>query len=893
MKQDEITKKHFDIFIAYHGNEEIGSLKQATNIYNLLKEKKINGRQLEVFLQTKSNSAGQFSLTPIMAQNSSLFVLVASDNIPLEPNGTLLQKDKNGMQKRLYQEVLAFAESKAYLQNPSTTPRVIVCDKLDYNTAANLFFIFNGKNHFSYNDIMNGKTDEFFEWIQYTLGKFDYEEKNDLEEIPILNTSPISFYSSFIVRENELNIIDKKLNSQNFLILTAETSGMGINTLAKNYARKNKDSYNYIHYMEGKNSVKDIILCLSFKGYEKYDLLPNDIQFKVKKDLFLKLNQRTLIVIADFNIDYTRDDYFYDVIASCNCKILITSSYKTNIYPCLEIKAMNDEDLLKLFKHYCSIPYKDEELIEFFHQVNGHTSVITLVANLINSTDLDLPEIMTNMLDIDDEVYLEQTRSYDNINNHLLNVFNLSRSFLSDTELEILSLLSLIDVNGIERSKLTNFLNLKAQDINNLKNKGYVYILEERPVVVFIPTVLSNLIYHNFPPSLDTYLKAIALINSIIKFQNDITKTIDYHKKCCRYGEFLLIKRKLIANKETIIMLNHLSLHYHTNAYLKDALNMSNLAFDLYNSIKEDIDLLKLISINRVIILEDMGLFQEAFQILNNIIPQIEKVDPYAYDLGILYNSLGSIHRRMGNYKESLKYHQKALEILLEKDQNLEEVLLNIATAYNDLGSTYEKLGEHDIALENKLKSLRIREKFSSNNPLDLAKSYNNVGNSFNQKKQYEKALFYEEKSLKIRQEILPAMHPDIAKTLNNLGYSYRKLKKYEDSLACYDKAIKINTQVVGSSVPNLAFSLYHKALVFKDMVEYSKAIETLVESIRITSQGQYINEKMKSLEEILDIFNILEDRKSIEYYANQLRQVYIELGDEKKLKWLREAYEF
>lgn len=889
MDFSNIATRHFDIFIAYHGDEETGSLSYAKKIYNLLKTKKIAGKPLEIFLQTETNFAGQFSLTPMIAQNSTLFILVARGNIPTEANGTLLQNNEEGIEKRLFQEVKTYADSIPYLKNPSSATRVIACDGLGFEEASRLFYIFNGKNHFSFDEIMSGKTKELFDWIQYNLGQFD---SNENSSIPVLNTFSIPYYSSFIARDDELRKIHQELSNNNFLIVTATSQGMGINTLAKNYARKYASYYESIHYIEGPHSTIDIILGLSFKGYEKYDLLPREVQFLEKKKLFLRLNSKTLIIVADFNMDYMRDEYFYDVIASAHCKLVITSSYKTNIYPCLEVKPMENSDLLKLFRHYCQIPYTDEELISFFKQVNRHTSVITLVANLINSTDLELSGISTNMLNIEDQVYLEQTRSYDSINNHLLNVFNLSRTFLSANELELLSILSLIDVNGIERSMLTNFLNIKLQYINDLKNKGYLYIAEERPVRVFLPTVISNLIYHNFPPSLETYEKAVKLINEIIRFNENETKSIEYHKNCCKYGEFLISKRKLFSNKETIMMLNHLAMHYHANAYLPEALKISNLALDIYKENSEDLEILKFIYMKRSIILEDMGLYKEALNILNEIIPYVEENNLASYDLGVLYNNLGAIKRRMGDLNASLAAHEKALALFHVLNKNDLKVSQGIAIAYNDLGSTYEKLGKKEVALEKKLESLKIRENLLSLNQLDIAKSYNNVGNSYNQIGDYEKALIYEKKSLEIREKALPEIHPDIAKTYNNMGMSYRKLKKFEDSILCYDKAIQINDHLSGASIPNLAFSMYYKALTLVDMCDFKGAIKVLEYSVQKTITGNYEYETTQAYELMFSIYTQSNDQENMKKCANTLKKLYTEYNNQDKLQKLSEIYE-
>lgn len=874
MSIENITTKKFDIFIAYHGAIDEGSAAYAKEIYSILKDKRVNGRKLEVFLQTEVNYAGQFSITPQIAQNSTLFLLVASNIIPREENGTLLQKDNEGLEKRLYQEVNAFAESIYYRKNPTTSTRVIACGGLRLDEAARLHFIFNGKNNFYYDDIVSDKTNEFFRWIQASVGVFDFDDNFK----SILNTTPIPYHSSFITRYNELKEIDRMLEKDNFLIITANVSGMGVNTLSKNYAREFSNKFKYIHYIENPKSTVDFILSLSFKGYENYDLLPADIQYLKKKDLFLKLESDSLIIVSDFDIDYTRDEEFHGVFAYAKCKVIITSSYASNDYPCLKLESMSNDDLLSLFRHYCPYEYSDDKLIEFFNKVEKHTSVITLAANLISSTDIELEEVMEEMLSVDEVVYSNQTRTYDSVNNHLLNVFNLSKNYLSESDLEILSMLTLIDVNGIERSRLTSQLNISPAIVNELNKKGYLYFSNEKPVKAFLPTVLSNLIYHNFKPNEKTYLEALKLINSFISYDETKSYTLEHHKKSVKYGEFIINKRELLNNIETVVMLNDMANHYHAIADLSNALKIANLALDIYKKVSSDLLVYTKLCISKTIILEDMGKYREAYEIVNLLLEKegLESLDNYY--LGVLYNLLGAINRRMGKYNESLVSHKKALEIFMLLDDGDYKVKQGMANAYNDIGSTYEKLGDKIMALDNKLEALRIREELLDPNHPDIAKSYNNIAHSYNRLEDYEEALAYENKSLEIRSKILPQIHPDIAKIYNNMAYSHRKLNQYDEAILYYDKAININKQASGASLPNLIFSLHHKALVYVDLDMIDKAIEVL-KMASIYALRCYYDDTLKLYEELIKLNERIGNLDEVNNYKLKIEEFNLRYG--------------
>lgn len=87
----------YEIFIAFHGGENIGSLRKAEEIYDFLIQK-----GYKAFIQTKTNSNGAYKDTHRIAQNSKLFLFVV--NSSLKRNGYLMDtKNVNGERLRIWQ----------------------------------------------------------------------------------------------------------------------------------------------------------------------------------------------------------------------------------------------------------------------------------------------------------------------------------------------------------------------------------------------------------------------------------------------------------------------------------------------------------------------------------------------------------------------------------------------------------------------------------------------------------------------------------------------------------------------------------------------------------------------------------------------------------------------
>ena len=169
------------------------------------------------------------------------------------------------------------------------------------------------------------------------------------------------------------------------------------------------------------------------------------------------------------------------------------------------------------------------------------------------------------------------------------------------------------------------------------------------------------------------------------------------------------------------------------------------------------------------------------------------------FEIGFLYNNMGNSYDHIKEYKKSLKYYQKSLDIALKIfDKNH----INIAMSYNNIGNAYNRIEEYKKALEYYNKSLNIRLKLPDKDKLEIANSYNNIATVYNSIGEYKKALEYLNKSLEIN--LKEKSNKAIAMNYNNMGNVYNSMKNYKKALEYYKKSLDINLKIFDKNHPKI-----------------------------------------------------------------------------------------
>lgn len=217
---------------------------------------------------------------------------------------------------------------------------------------------------------------------------------------------------------------------------------------------------------------------------------------------------------------------------------------------------------------------------------------------------------------------------------------------------------------------------------------------------------------------------------------------------------------------------------YRYLSYYSESLSiLENIRFSVLNKMPLDQHLLTWIDNEIGQNYIQQGKYQEALHILNLVLPTCQ--DPKSK--ASIYNNIGKIKFDLGEYKESLKFYEAAL--------NIDQLLGNVegqGVDFGNIGTVHDAQGDLDTALEFYRKALEISY---STNLWSRATRLNNIAHIYSQQGKYQEARDGYLEGLKIVENL-----GDRAQTstyLDNIGTTYLHqgdpslaLKYYFDALA-------------------------------------------------------------------------------------------------------------
>lgn len=137
------------------------------------------------------------------------------------------------------------------------------------------------------------------------------------------------------------------------------------------------------------------------------------------------------------------------------------------------------------------------------------------------------------------------------------------------------------------------------------------------------------------------------------------------------------------------------------------------------------------------------------------------------------------------NYKQGLVYLFKALSIA-ERTSDL----ANAAKVCNTIGIVHKSIGDYRTSLNYQFKSLQLQIKLKNKD--GVSKAYNNISGVYSLKNDFFKAIEYQLKSIKIKEEI-GDVH-SLSVSYENLGKIYSDQKNSNKALDYFFLAYKINS---------------------------------------------------------------------------------------------------
>lgn len=217
---------------------------------------------------------------------------------------------------------------------------------------------------------------------------------------------------------------------------------------------------------------------------------------------------------------------------------------------------------------------------------------------------------------------------------------------------------------------------------------------------------------------------------------------------------------------------------------------------------------------------------------------KLSELKPYIYD------GIGSLYERMGNFSKALEYYDKVFSIILKlRDKRYDYRLFD--DIIFRMGKICYFKEKYDKALIYFNENLKIAE--SSGNLHKKAISFTSIGSVLEKQKKYDEALEYFEKSLEIHKKLSAIAY--VSSGLNNIGIIYHRKHCHNLAMEYYDEAINLCKRKKYRE--GLINSLNNKAWVYFEKEEYDKALSYQKQSIKLAHKMNLMSEKASSLQDI------------------------------------------
>lgn len=221
--------------------------------------------------------------------------------------------------------------------------------------------------------------------------------------------------------------------------------------------------------------------------------------------------------------------------------------------------------------------------------------------------------------------------------------------------------------------------------------------------------------------------------------------------------------------------------------------------------------------------------------------------------LGLLYDDMARMYRKLKQTKRSLEFYDKALK-LYEAENNLE----GIARINNESGAVFrDDLADYKTANERFEKSLRIQRQ--RNDSVGIGYALEFLGYNQLLIKDYKKSESYLMEALAIREKL----KDDFATMLNYtaLGEYYNQTKQPLKSNAYFEKSNALAEKIKYPDIQKYNYeNIMHNYEILGD---YEKAYQNL-KAFNVLNDSLYNTKRLKDVEEISTKYETAEKEKQI-----------------------------
>lgn len=632
------------------------------------------------------------------------------------------------------------------------------------------------------------------EWFVKTYRKETLKVNKWKVSSDMLNRSgavPPKAEGCLISRDCEVDEIRKKIVSHNTIFLHGQI-GIGKTEIVKDYVKKYQKKYVRIYYVENVDDVDDYIYEMPIGILDEEKKTKEEI-IEEKKNEIHSMGLVYLFILDNYTGDrkklqslYPNENDRYHLMVS------VCDEYKTDDrMGCYEVNAFSPQDSLNIFRYFCNIKYREEEIMSLLSYLSYNPRAIKMSAIFLQDNSSYTPiGLMESM---------KRNSSIKSIMQNLYIVLTDIAILENDKNMRLVAeCLSLIPYNGVAKERFVQLLcegmkkqvnesNIK-EILGKLENEGWISVDDSG--IISINPLLSDTIFEKTHPDMTS--------KDIVKFVSPILKPIREIRE--------LYISQVIALEPFV---------EHLAKRVKDA---KRCDLGILNDIREYY--IAVYNVTKINLMTELMEQEFARQTLY----QVNIVEEAIYRQGISRFNLE-------DFSEAHIHFSRALEMLDCKKIVIDKLIARIS-AYE--GTSLAAIGEKENAIASAKRSINLREKLGEDGDQNEIRalwiSHYNYAKTLLELEMCEDA----EKEIDIAILIYEKHYPeeyggrksiDVSSLLQLKGRICAGLGKFEEAIQLLEEAKTIREKLKGETYFSTAQIYSYLMDVYSECEKFEQAL--------------------------------------------------------------------
>lgn len=215
---------------------------------------------------------------------------------------------------------------------------------------------------------------------------------------------------------------------------------------------------------------------------------------------------------------------------------------------------------------------------------------------------------------------------------------------------------------------------------------------------------------------------------------------------------------------------------------------------------------------------------------------EAETLEGYPEIKAQMYEVIGEIYRRLGQYNRSERLLRQSLSIRQDIYGNYH---IETVSSLDKLGLLLINKGEFNVADSLLTEALQIRENHIESSPPGLAATLSNLAFVTRRKGEHEEAEKLYRRSLELRRDHLGENHPLTIENMSSLGVILHNTGKYRETEAIYRELLQRRQQLLSPIHPDVAISQNSLGALMMNLGNYEEA-DSLLNRALVVRQKLY-----------------------------------------------------